>query len=370
MALDVRHLVPEWIRTLTPYPPGKPIEEVEREIGIQGSIKLASNENPLGPSPRAVAAVAAALSGMHLYPDGSAFYLRRRLAERHRVSPDDILVGNGSNEIIELIVRTFLRPRDEAVMADQAFVIYRMVVQAVAATPRVIPLRNFTHDLEAMAEAVTPRTRLVFLANPNNPTGTIFRRREWKAFLRALPPRQLIVVADDAYADYVEDPEYPDTVAERGDGSVPVVTLRTFSKLYGLAGLRIGYAVAPGAVIEAMQRIRQPFNVNALALVGALAALDDQEHVRRTLEVNHQGMRMLSTAFDRLGLPFVPSAANFVLVRVGQGLTVYQRLLQRGVIVRPMDGYSLPEYLRVTIGLPEENRRFVEALESVLREGG
>ncbi|HJW68030.1 MAG TPA: histidinol-phosphate transaminase [Candidatus Binatia bacterium] len=370
MALDVRHLVPEWIRTLTPYPPGKPIEEVERELGIQGSIKLASNENPLGPSPRALAAVAAALSGMHLYPDGSAFYLRRRLAERHRVSPDDILVGNGSNEIIELIVRTFLRPRDEAVMADQAFVIYRMVVQAVAATPRVIPLRNFTHDLEAMAEAVTPRTRLVFLANPNNPTGTIFRRREWKAFLRALPPRQLIVVADDAYADYVEDPEYPDTVAERGDGSVPVVTLRTFSKLYGLAGLRIGYAVAPGAVIEAMQRIRQPFNVNALALVGALAALDDQEHVRRTLEVNHQGMRMLSTAFDRLGLPFVPSAANFILVRVGQGLTVYERLLQRGVIVRPMDGYGLPEYLRVTIGLPEENRRFIEALESVLREGG
>jgi len=370
MALDVRHLVPEWIRTLTPYPPGKPIEEVERELGIQGSIKLASNENPLGPSPRAVAAVAAALSGMHLYPDGSAFYLRRRLAERHRVSPDDILVGNGSNEIIELIVRTFLRPRDEAVMADQAFVIYRMVVQAVAATPRVIPLRNFTHDLEAIAEAVTPRTRLVFLANPNNPTGTIFRRREWKAFLRALPPRQLIVVADDAYADYVEDPEYPDTVAERGDGSVPVVTLRTFSKLYGLAGLRIGYAVAPGAVIESMQRIRQPFNVNALALVGALAALDDQEHVRRTLEVNHHGMRMLSTAFDRLGLTFVPSAANFILVRVGQGLTVYERLLKRGVIVRPMDGYGLPEYLRVTIGLPEENRRFVEALESVLREGG
>ena len=370
MAVDVRHLVPEWIRTLTPYPPGKPIEEVERELGIQGSVKLASNENPLGPSPRAVAAVAAALSGMHLYPDGSAFYLRRRLAERHRVSPDDILVGNGSNEIIELVVRTFLRPRDEAVMADQAFIIYRMVVQAVAATPRVIPLRNFTHDLEAIAEAVTPRTRLVFLANPNNPTGTIFRRREWKTFLRALPARQLIVVADDAYADYVEDPEYPDTVAERGDGSVPVVTLRTFSKLYGLAGLRIGYAVAPGGVIEAMQRIRQPFNVNALALVGALAALDDHEHVRRTLEVNHQGMRLLTGAFDRLGVPFVPSAANFILVRVGQGLAVYDALLRRGVIVRPMDGYGLPEYLRVTIGLPEENRRFIEALEAVLREGG
>ena len=365
--MDVRHLVPEWIRTLTPYPPGKPIEEVERELGISGSIKLASNENPLGPSPRAMAAVADALRTVHLYPDGSAFYLRRRLAERHGVSPDDILVGNGSNEIIELIVRTFLRPRDEAVMADQAFVIYRMVVQAVAAPPRVIPLRNFTHDLEAIAEAVTPRTRLIFLANPNNPTGTIFRRTAWEAFLRALPPRQLLVVADDAYADYVEDPEYPDTIALRGDGNVPVVTLRTFSKLYGLAGLRIGYAVAPAPVIEAMQRIRQPFNVNGLALVGALAALDDVEHVQRTLAVNREGMRVLTEAFRRLELPFVPSAANFILLRVGQGLAVYEALLRQGVIVRPMDGYGLPEYLRVTIGLPEENARFIEALETVLR---
>lgn len=365
--MDIRHLVPEWIRTLTPYPPGKPIEEVERELGISGSIKLASNENPLGPSPRAMAAVADALRTVHLYPDGSAFYLRRRLAERHGVSPDDILVGNGSNEIIELIVRTFLRPRDEAVMADQAFVIYRMVVQAVAATPRVIPLRNFTHDLEGIAEAVTPRTRLIFLANPNNPTGTIFRRAAWEAFLRALPPRQLLVVADDAYADYVEDPEYPDTIALRGDGNVPVVTLRTFSKLYGLAGLRIGYAVAPAPVIEAMQRIRQPFNVNGLALVGALAALDDVEHVQRTLAVNREGMRVLTEAFRRLELPFVPSAANFILVRVGQGLAVYEALLRQGVIVRPMDGYGLPEYLRVTIGLPEENARFIEALETVLR---
>jgi len=214
---------------------------------------------------------------------------------------------------------------------------------------------------------VTPRTRLIFLANPNNPTGTIFRRTAWEAFLRGLPPRQLLVVADDAYADYVEDPEYPDTIALRGDGNVPVVTLRTFSKLYGLAGLRIGYAVAPAQVIEAMQRIRQPFNVNALALVGALAALEDVEHVQRTLAVNREGMRVLTEAFRRLELPFVPSAANFILVRVGQGLAVYEALLRQGVIVRPMDGYGLPEYLRVTIGLPEENARFIEALETALR---
>lgn len=366
--MELRHLVPEWIRTLTPYPPGKPIEEVERELGIHGSVKLASNENPLGPSPKALAAIAEALPKLHLYPDGSAFYLTRRLAERHRVAPEDILVGNGSNELIELVVRTFLRPRDEAVMADQAFVIYRMVTQAVAGTPKIVPLKNYTHDLEAMAEAVTPRTRLVFLANPNNPTGTMVGRSAWEAFLRALPPRQLIVVADDAYADYVEALDYPDTIAARGDGSVPVVTLRTFSKLYGLAGLRIGYAVAPAQVVDAMQRVRQPFNVNALAQVGALAALDDDEHVRRTLAVNREGMTYLTDAFRQLELPWVPSVANFVLVRVGHGLEVYDALLRRGVIVRPMDGYGFPEHLRVTVGLPEENRRFVDALTAVLGE--
>jgi histidinol-phosphate aminotransferase len=363
--MELRGLVPEWIRTLTPYPPGMPIEELERELGIRGSIKLASNENPLGPSPKALAAVAAALTDLHRYPDGSAFYLKRRLAERLGVPADEVLVGNGSNEIIELVVRTFVRPRDEAVMADQAFVIYRMVVQAAGGVPRIVPLRDFTHDLEAIAEAITPRTRVVFLANPNNPTGTIFRRRAWEAFLRAVP-RHVIVVADDAYAEYVNDPDYPDTIRERGDALVPVVTLRTFSKLYGLAGLRIGYAVAPAPVMDAIGRIRQPFNVNSLALVGALAALDDDEHVARTLAVNREGMAALTAGFRRLGLPHVPSAANFVMVRVGQGARVYQALLRRGVIVRPMEVYGFPEHLRVTIGLADENRRFLAALEAVL----
>jgi len=347
-----------------------PIEELERELGIRGSIKLASNENPLGPSPRALAAVGAALATLHRYPDGSAFYLKRRLAERHGVSPDEIVVGNGSNELIELVVRTFLRPRDEAVMADQAFVIYRMVTQAVAATPRIVPLRHFTHDLEAMADAVTSRTRVVFVANPNNPTGTIFRRHAWETFLRAVSGRQLLVVADDAYAEFVTDPDYPDTIVCRGEGSVPVVSLRTFSKLYGLAGLRVGYAVAPPDVIEALGRVRQPFNVNALALVAAQAALDDDEHVRRTLEVNREGMAYLTREFDRLGLRWVPSGANFILVRVGAGLRVYEALLHRGVIVRPMDGYGFPEHLRVSIGLPEENARCIAALEAVLAERG
>ena len=364
--MDLRALLPEWIRTLTPYPPGMPIEELERELGIQGSIKLASNENPLGPSPKAVAAIQAALGGLHRYPDGSAFYLKRRLAVRLGVRPEEIVVGNGSNEIIELVVRTFLRPRDEAVMADQAFVVYRLVVQAAGGTPRVVPLRDFTHDLAAIADAITPRTRLVFLANPNNPTGTIYRRRAWEAFLRAVP-RDVVVVADDAYADYVDDPEYPDSIRERGDGRVPVVTLRTFSKLYGLAGLRVGYGVAPAPVIDALGRIRQPFNVNALALTGALAALDDEEHVRRTLAVNREGMAYLTEAFRELGLAYAPSAANFILVRVGAAARIYEALLRRGVIVRPMDVYGFPEHLRVTVGLREENRRFVAALGAILR---
>ena len=362
--MDLRALVPEWIRTLTPYPPGKPIEELERELGIRDSIKLASNENPLGPSPKAVAAITAALADLHRYPDGSAFYLKRRLAERLGVSEAELIVGNGSNEIIELAVRTFLRPGDEAVMADQAFVVYRLVVQSAGGSSRMVPLRDFTHDLEAIAATVTPRTRLVFLGNPNNPTGTIFRRAAWRAFLGRLP-EHLLVVADEAYAEYVEDPEYPDTIRERGD-RVPVLSLRTFSKLYGLAGLRIGYGVAAAPVIDALDRIRQPFNVNALALAGARAALDDEEHVRRTLAANRAGMAFLVEACRALGLAHVPSAANFVLVRVGDGARVYEALLRRGVIVRPMAVYGFPEHVRVTVGTEAENARFVAALRAVL----
>lgn len=367
-APDLKSLLPEWIRNLTPYPPGMPVEELERRLGISGSIKLASNENPLGPSPRAVEAVAAALAGIHRYPDGSAFHLTRRIAERLGVPPDHVLVGNGSNELLDIVTRTFVRQGDEAVMADQAFVIYRMIVQAAGGRPRTVPLRGFTHDLEAMADAVGPGTRIVFLANPNNPTGTIYRRAAWEDFLAAIPP-WVVVVADDAYAEYVDDPEYPDSIACRRPDRL-VLTLRTFSKVYGLAGLRIGYGVGPPELIAALARVRQPFSVNALAQVAALAALDDEEHVRRTLEVNRQGLAYLYRECERLGLAYVPSHANFLLVHVGRGTAVYEALLRDGVIVRPMAMYGLGEYIRVTVGTMEENHRFVASLERVLARLG
>ncbi len=368
LSVDIRALVPEWIRALAPYPPGKPIEELEREYGIYGSIKLASNENPLGPSPKAVAAITAALGDLHRYPDGNCFYLKRAVAKKLGVSPDALIFGNGSNEIIELAVRTFLQRGDEAVMADQAFVIYRLVVQAAGASSRLVPLRNFTHDLDAIAEAITPATRVVFLANPNNPTGTIFRRQEWQEFLAALPPHVLVVM-DEAYFEFVDDPDYPDSLAAHGSGR-PLITLRTFSKIYGLAGLRIGFGVAHPELIEVMNRVRQPFNVSSLAQVAVLAALDDDEHVERTRRCNRDGMVFLQQHCERLGLEYVRSSANFLLIRVGNGARVYEALLRQGVIVRPMSVYGFPEHVRVTVGTADENQRFITALERVLRDGG
>ncbi|MCX8073674.1 MAG: histidinol-phosphate transaminase [Candidatus Binatia bacterium] len=368
MAKKLEDLAPEWIRTLAPYPPGKPIEELEREYGIRDSIKLASNENPLGPSPRAIAAIREALTQLHRYPDGSCYYLKRALARKLGVSADAILFGSGSNELIELAVRTFLRQGDEAVMADQAFVIYRLVVQAQGATARVVPLRHYTHNLEAMADAITPATRMVFLANPNNPTGTIVFRNEWEEFLSRVP-EDVLVVMDEAYFEYVDDPRYPDSLSSQSPTRA-LLTLRTFSKIYGLAGLRIGYGIAPPALVDLMDRVRAPFNVSSLAQVAALAALEDDEHVQRTREVNRRGMEFFRREFERLGLEYVPSWANFILVRVGNGARVYEALLRQGVIVRPMGVYGFPEHVRISIGTAAENERCVHALEQVLRGGG
>lgn len=359
--------VPEYIRRLVPYAPGKPIEEVEREYGITHSIKLASNENPLGPSPKALEAIRQKLAQLHLYPDGDCFYLKAGLAKKLNVAPEQLIFGNGSNEVIELAARTFMRPGDEAVMARQAFVVYQLIIQAAGGVGKAVPLRNFTHDLAAIAEAVTPRTRIVFLANPNNPTGTIFHRAEWERFLQRIPPDVLLIV-DEAYFEYVDDPDYPDSLAYQGKGR-PLLTLRTFSKLYGLAGLRIGYGIAAREIIDLMQRVRQPFNVNAPAQWGALAALEDSDHVRRSLKTNREGMEYLRRELAGLGLEQVPSQANFILVRVGNGNEVFQRLLNQGVIVRPVGVYEFPEHVRVTVGTMEENRRFIEALKKVLPAG-
>jgi histidinol-phosphate aminotransferase len=357
--------VPEYIRTLVPYEPGKPIEEVEREYGISNSIKLASNENPLGPSPKAVAAIREKLDQLHLYPDGDCFYLKRGMAQKLGVAPENLIFGNGSNEIIELAVRTLMRPGDEAVMAEQAFVVYPLIVQAVGGKKKAVPLRNFTHDLAAIADAITPKTRVVFLANPNNPTGTSFRRDEWERFLGKVS-RDLLLIVDEAYFEYVQHPAYPDSLRYHAEDRA-ILTLRTFSKLYGLAGLRIGYGIGPKKLIDMMQRVRQPFNVNAAAQWAALAALDDVDHVKRSLEVNRLGIKYLQEEFTRLGLEFVPSQANFILLRVGKGQEVFKQLLSQGVIVRPMAGYQFPEHVRVTVGTKEENRKFIDALEKVIK---
>ena len=357
--------LPEYIRTLIPYEPGKPIEEVEREYGIADSTKLASNENPLGPSPKALETIRAKLGELNLYPDGDCFYLKNGLAKKLGMAPERVIFGNGSNEIIELAVRAFMRPGDQAVMARQAFVVYQLIVQAVGGKSVQVPLREFTHDLEAIAAAVTSETKIVFLANPNNPTGTIYRRPEWERFLSKLPNHVLLIV-DEAYFEYVRDPGYPDSLAYQSD-ETPMLTLRTFSKLYGLAGLRVGYGVGPREIVAMMQRVRQPFNVNAPAQWAALAALDDSDHVQRSLAVNREGLDFLGREFEKLGLEFVPSHGNFILVRVGKGQEVFQQLLSRGVIVRPMGGYQFPEHVRVTVGTMDENRKLIATLQKIIK---
>lgn len=361
--MDTTELVPDWIRTLIPYQPGKPIDELEREYGVSNSIKIASNENPLGPSPRALAAAQTALPELHRYPDGDAFYLKRRLSEVRGVHRDQLIIGNGSNEIIELIIRTFLRPGEEVIVAEHAFAIYEIVTQAAAGRAVRVPHRGFFFDLEAMAAAVTPRTRIVFLDNPNNPTGTIYFREAFERFLARVPPR-VVVVVDDAYAEFVNDVRYPNSLEYHAPDRA-LVTLRTFSKIYGLAGLRIGYGVAPVELVDAMNRVRAPFNANSLAQVAAVAALDDTEHVRRTQEVVWSGLAELQAGLDRLGIAYAPSWGNFIMAELGAG--AFEKLLYEGIIVRPMEGYGFPGYARVTVGLPEENQRFLRALEKLPR---
>jgi len=358
-------LANEHILGIAPYEPGKPIEELERELGIHDAIKLASNENPLAPSDRVQAAIVAALSALNRYPDGSGFYLRQALAKRHGFTPDQIVLGNGSNELIELLVRAFLRPGDEAVVPHPSFVVYPMIVQAAGGIRVMVMLKDHRLDLEAMARAITPMTKIVFIANPNNPTSTIVTADEVEHFMARVPERT-IVIFDEAYIEFAMGPDFPDTLAYVKQGR-KVVVLRTFSKAASLAGLRVGYGVAEADAIALMNRIRQPFNVNSLAQAAALAALEDESHILECVRMIEAGRHFLYDEFTTLGLRYVPSRANFIIVDVGRSAAeIYQKLLHEGVIVRPMTPFGMETALRITVGTPEENRRLVKALRTVL----
>ncbi len=371
-ACDVTELAAPGVRSLRPYEPGKPEATLKRELGLSHIVKLASNENPLGPSPRAMHAVSGAVAGLARYPDGNGFELKHQIARLHQVDPATITLGNGSNDILELVARTFLTPEHEAVFSQHAFAVYPLATQAVGATSRVAAANPadhpmpFGHDLGAMADAVGERTRVVFVANPNNPTGTWLPAADLRAFLRAMPGH-VIVVVDEAYVEYAVADDYQSAMAWVSEFPNLLVS-RTFSKAYGLAGLRVGYSVSHPLVADLLNRVRQPFNVNSLALVGAAAALDDGEFIARSREVNLAGLRQLHEGLGALGLPVLPSAANFLCVNMGQpGRPLFESLLRQGVIVRPVDNYGLPDYLRVTVGTESENARFLDALATVLR---
>ena len=364
MAFDAFKLAVPGVCGLKPYPPGKPIEELEREYGVTGAIKLASNENPHGPSPKALAAAQAALIGMARYPDGGGFVLKRALAAHLGVAADQITLGNGSSDILEFVTRAFVGAHDEVLYSQHAFAIYPIVSQAVGARGVEVPARHWGHDLAALRAAITPRTRLVFIANPNNPTGTWLRATELRKFLDAVPER-VIVLVDEAYFEYVEERDYPNTMAWLA--SYPnLVSSRTFSKIYGLAGLRIGYGVSGPEIADLLNRVRQPFNVNSIAQAAALAALADGEYLKKVRSANTDGMHLLVQGFERMGLAFIPSVGNFVCVEVGDAAQVYEQLLRAGVIVRPVANYGMPKHLRVTVGLAAENQRFLDALKTVL----
>src|SRR2546425_6120678 len=358
-------LANEHILGIAPYEPGKPIEELEREFGIHDAIKLASNENPLPPSDRVQRAIAAALTQLNRYPDGSGFYLRQALAKKHGFTPEHVLLGNGPNDLIELMVRTFLKAGAEAVVPPPSFVVYPMIVQAAGGFRVMVMLKDYRLDLEAMARAITPMTKLVFIANPNNPTATIVTADEVEHFMSRVPERT-IVVFDEAYIEFAQGPDFPETLNYVKQGR-KVVVLRTFSKATSLAGLRVGYGLADADATSLMNRIRQPFNVNSLAQVAALAAIDDEAHILECVRMIEAGRHFLYDEFKRIGLQYVPSRANFILVDVGRNAAdIYQKLLHQGVIVRPMTPFGLETAFRITVGTPEENRKLVKALRMVL----
>lgn len=365
MSCDFLALAKEGVRELRPYEPGKPIEALERELGLSHVVKLASNESPLGPSSAARAMALHGLEELARYPDGAGTELKEALVARLGVGIECLTLGNGSNDVLELVARVFVSPGDEVVFSEHAFAVYPIAAKSQGARGVAVPARDWGHDLEAMAAAVTDATRVVFIANPNNPTGTWNRSSELERFLENVPER-VIVVVDQAYAEYVDEPDYPDCIPWVSRHENLVVT-RTFSKAHGLAALRVGYAVSSPVVADLLNRVRQPFNVNALALAAAAASLDDEQHLARACEVNRSGMEQLAQGLRQMGLDTIPSAANFLCVALPRpGIEIYQALLHEGVIVRPIGVYGMPDHLRVTVGLEDENSMFLRALARVL----
>lgn len=367
--MTINELAKPWVTGLGVYEPGRPIEEVAREMGFADAseiIKLASNENALGASPKAVAAMRKSARQMHLYPDGGAFYLRQALARKLNVVPNQIIAGAGSNELIEFLGHVFLDHSTSIVMADRAFVVYKLVADMFLARTIKVPMKDFTHDLDAMLAAITPDTRVIFVANPNNPTGTMVDQAALDRFMERVPDH-VLVAFDEAYIELLPPSCQPDTLKYVRAGRKAIV-LRTFSKTYGLAGLRIGYGVASEDCIKLLQRVRQPFNTTAMAQLAAIAALDDDDFVERTRKMTLEGKAYFEAAFRKMKLEFVPTSANFILVKVGQGRKIFDAMQRVGVIVRPMDPYGLPEYIRITIGTRVENRRCIAALKEVLKE--
>lgn len=354
------------VSRLVPYSPGKPIAEVQREYGLTDIDKMASNENPLGPSPRAIAAITKAVGAIHHYPDATSHDLRHALAEKRGLPVESVIVGNGGDELIQLLGITFLRPGDRMIMSLPSFVRYEAAGILNEAEVVKVPVRDFKEDLDAVADRINDRTRIVFVNNPNNPTGTINTRDAVTRLLDRIPPGTLVML-DEAYAEFVEDPDYPNSVDYVKEGR-NVIVLHTFSKIYGLAGVRLGYCLARPDIIDNMNRVREPFNVNVLAQVAGIAALDDDDHVRNTLKVNSEGKRYLEREFERLGLPYAKAEANFILVDVlRECRPVYEGLLRKGVIVRTGDIFGMPTCLRVSIGTPPMNERFIRELQAILK---
>jgi histidinol-phosphate aminotransferase len=364
--ISIWELANPQLREITVYQPGKPIEETARELGLDPDsiVKLASNENPLGPSPKAMEAMRAALEKGHLYPDGGGFSLCRAIATKLGLAPENIILGNGSNEVLEFLGHAFINPGDDVVTSQYAFIVYKLIATSFGARTIEVLSPDYQQDLEGIVAAITPKTRLIFIPNPNNPTGTLLSQQAIDEFMARIT-ENVIVVFDEAYFEFLDDP--PDTLRFVREGR-NIVVLRTFSKIHGLAGLRIGYALAAADLVQVLHKTRQPFNVNSIGQVGALAALEDDEHLRETKRLIDEGRAYLHEQFAKMKIPFIPGTANFVMVKVGDGHAVFDKLLKQGVIVRPLHGYNLPEWVRISVGTMEGNEKLVAAIKKAMSD--